>query len=95
MQRLGTITLRSQRFQLLRVKRPLMVDGVQCDGKCDPPDRKRRTIQVVERLDPERELDVFIHEMLHACFWDLDENSVSEAATDIARVLRSIGYRKR
>lgn len=94
MQCLGTFTLRDKRYQFVRVKAPFVIGEAACDGLCDPRDRKRPKIRVVEGLAPERELDVFIHEMLHACFWDLDETSISEAASDIAKVLIKIGYRK-
>jgi hypothetical protein len=84
-----SIMIRGQKLQLRTVKR--LVDA---DGICDPPSKKNRAIRVVEGLTPERELDVWIHEMLHACFWDLDEDAVAESATDIAHALFLLGYRK-
>ena len=94
MQSLGTFTLRGKRYQIVRVRQPLIVDGMECDGTCEPRDLPRPKIRVVHGLNDERELDVFIHEMLHACFWDLDETPITEAATDIASVLFKLGYRK-
>jgi len=41
----------------------------------------------------ERRLEVLIHEMLHACYWDLDEEAIDITARDIARVLFRLGYR--
>jgi hypothetical protein len=38
-------------------------------------------------------LDTVIHECLHACYPDLDEDAVTEAATDIAKVLFRMGCR--
>ena len=88
------ITIRGQRFQLRRLKK-IVVDGVACDGKCDPLDCTPRVIAVKNDLDGERELDVFIHEMLHAALWDLDESAIEETATDIAHVLfTKLGYRR-
>lgn len=90
-----SITIRGQRFQVQR-RAKVLVNDVEVDGSCDPPPvptvapavaRKQRFILIAEGLSPERELDVFIHEMLHASVWDLDETAVAETATDIARAL--------
>lgn len=61
------------------------------DGLCDASTRR---ITIRQSLTGERELDVLIHEMLHACHWDLDEQAITETASDIARVLTRLGYRK-
>ena len=88
------ITIRGQRFQLRRLKK-IVVDGVACDGKCDPPHCNPRVIAVQKDLTGQHELDVFIHEMLHAALWDLDESAIEETATDIAHVLfTQLGYRR-
>lgn len=81
-----SIMIRGQRFQVRR-RAKVLVNDVEVDGSCDPPDRKPRFILISEGLSLERELDVFIHEMLHAALWDLDETAVAETATDIARAL--------
>lgn len=60
------------------------------DGICDPA---TKTIVVRRTLRGELELDTLLHEMLHACHWDLDEAAILETATDIARALHRIGYR--
>ena len=64
------------------------------DGRCDPPDRPHKTISIARRLRGERQLDVLLHELLHACNWQLDEEHITQTATDIARVLWRLGYRK-
>lgn len=61
------------------------------DGQCYPASRE---IIIRSNLRGERELDVLIHELLHASYGDLDEGAVEEAASDIARVLWREGYRK-
>lgn len=61
------------------------------DGLCDA---SKRLITIKRSLSGERELDVLIHEMLHACHWDLDEQAITETASDLARVLTRLGYRK-
>lgn len=42
--------------------------------------------------DEEYLLIVLIDEALHACFWDLDNDSVAEASTSIAKFLKKIGF---
>ena len=93
MARIGSITIRGQRFTVYR-RAKVVVGGVEVDASCDPPDRTRRAICISEGLTPERELDVLIHEMLHAAYWDLDETAIAETATDVAKALLSLGYSK-
>ena len=59
------------------------------DGLCDASTRR---ITIRQSLTEERELDVLIHEMLHACHWDLDEEAIEETAHDLARLLWRLGY---
>jgi hypothetical protein len=63
----------------------------QLDGLCDA---SNRTITVRPSLCGERELEVMIHEMLHACHWDLGDEAITETSEDLARVLFRLGYRK-
>lgn len=64
------------------------------DGECDPPTSLKREIRVNPDLTGVDELDVILHELLHASQWDLAEEAVAEIATDISRVLWRLGYRK-
>jgi hypothetical protein len=80
------IKLRERYFTLLRCRLP---QGV--DGNCHLEDR---TIKVRKNLRGERELEVLIHEMLHGCYWDLDEEAIESSARNIARVLTRLGYRR-
>jgi len=41
-----------------------------------------------------KDLDTIVHESLHACLWDLDEEAVAESAADVARLLWRVGWRK-
>lgn len=63
------------------------------DGLCDSPDTPGKRIRVDSRLHGERELEVIIHEIMHAAHWDLAEEAVDEASRDIARALWRLGYR--
>ena len=62
----------------------------QADGWCQYGDNK---ILVHSGLTGVDRLDVVIHELLHAFFPELSEESVTAAATGIARVLWEIGVR--
>lgn len=47
----------------------------------------RKLIVVKDSMTAAKTLDVLIHEGLHACFPDLDEQSVNQSATDIATMI--------
>jgi len=77
--------LRGKYWSIVRGKLDSKLDGL-CDANT-------RTITVRPSLTGERELEVLIHEMLHACHWDLDEIAITETSEDLARVLFRLGYR--
>lgn len=85
-----TIKLRGRRFKLTKS------GSISSDtrGFCTHVDDKNKTICLDAKLKDEEELEVYIHEFLHACFWDMDEAAVEEAGEDIARALWRLGYRK-
>lgn len=85
------ITLRSKKYRVVLAAR-LGPDDHPVMGDCSDPNRTGKTIRYYMGLKGERRLDVLIHEMLHACFWDISEESVEESATDIARALWRVGY---
>lgn len=64
------------------------------DGLCDPPDKPGKTITVDARLKDEEELEVIVHELMHALDWHKSEEAVDGGAKDFARVLWRMGYRK-
>lgn len=72
------------RLTFQKMKRPFM-------GLCD---WTSKTITIADRLTGESELDTILHELLHACQPDLAEDTVDETATDIARILWRLGYRR-
>jgi hypothetical protein len=59
-------------------------------GRCRYRDNK---LHVSDDVRGRLRLDTLIHEMLHACYPDVDEDSVTETATDMARGLWRLGYR--
>lgn len=62
-------------------------------GMCDAPNAAGKRIRVLERLKGQDRLSVIIHELLHSCYWDMDEEAIHHPAEDIARVLWRLGYR--
>lgn len=63
-------------------------------GLCDDPKRARPEIWLKQSLSEKDMLDTTVHELLHALFPDLSEESVTKAGTEIAKVLWKLGYRK-
>ena len=64
-------------------------------GDCDDPATKNKRIRISNKLPPREELEVIIHECLHACDWHKDEESwIEPVADDIARLLWKLGWRK-
>ena len=60
-------------------------------GKCESA---TRSITIESGHPQKQELDTLIHEMLHASLDPVDEQYVQQTATDIARVLWRLGWRK-
>lgn len=73
--------------------KPVM--NTQDKGSTEAPEVKGKSIYLREGLPAELELDTIIHELLHASAYHLlDETWVQSAATDIARILTRLGYRR-
>ena len=62
-------------------------------GECDSPDTNGKEIRIATDLKKQDELEVIIHELLHAADWSKDEEWVEVIADDIARVLWKLGWR--
>jgi len=63
-------------------------------GECDSPDTKGKEIRISTDLQREEELEVVIHELLHASDWYKDEEWVEEIAQDISNILMRLGWKK-
>ena len=64
-------------------------------GSCDHPGKKCPEILIDKRLKGVEELEVSIHEMLHAlAFKMFDEEWVYDSAVDLANALYKLGWRK-
>lgn len=64
------------------------------DGDCSHPLQTPRKIRVRKGLPEERELEIIIHEYLHAKLWFMDEAVVDEAGKELQRILTERGYRR-
>lgn len=83
------INIRGEKWQLVR-SRSITHDGKPSDGLCE---MSRKKIRVHQSLEGLRELEVILHELTHACQWDLDEDAVVDISESIAGVLWRMGYR--
>lgn len=84
-------TILGKRWRLEWVKR--FPHRQQC-GECDHPNAIDKAIKIKEGMSEQDTLDTLIHESIHAAGWHLDEDFVEELATDIARMLIRLGYRR-
>jgi hypothetical protein len=84
-------TIRGKRYKIELVA----PSKIQYDlGVCQDPRQKGKSIKINNTLTGLEELDTWIHEFLHASFFDLSEEPVLEISTDLARLLWRLGYRK-
>ncbi len=63
-------------------------------GECDPPTISKKEIRIRTGLSDETEMEILIHEMLHAANWHIDEEFVAKFAEDAARALTRVGFKK-
>lgn len=84
-----SVTIRGNRWRVLDVVKH---KGPEL-GYCTNPALDRELAIPIDG-DTEDELNVIIHETLHASCFDLDESCVEETATSIAHVLWRLGWRK-
>ena len=63
-------------------------------GECDSPDTNGKEIRIATDIKNQDELEVIIHELLHAADWSKDEEWVEVIADDIARILWKLGWNK-
>jgi hypothetical protein len=56
-------------------------------GTCDNPKSEKPTIKYNKGLAGAELLEVLIHEVMHACLWDLDEHAIEESSIIISKVI--------
>lgn len=52
--------------------------------------KPRYSIRIEDGLAPERKREIIIHEVLHALFWDFDEEAIVDAERAICSVLAAL-----
>jgi len=85
-----SVTLRGKRWAFEKAGTLSKTDR----GYCTDPSETERKIKIHKSLIGQEELEVIIHEMLHACFWDIDEDVIAEVGDDISKALWRMGYKK-
>jgi len=83
------VTVRGKRWEMVFEK--VTGDAV---GFCEHPDKKNKRIVIHHKLSGPETLRVITHEIMHAAYWDLDEEAIDTATTDLARILWKLGYRR-
>ena len=63
-------------------------------GECDAPATPRKQIRIDSRLQDQEQLEVILHELMHAANWSLDEDHITATGKDFAAILWRLGYRK-
>jgi len=77
------VTVRGKRRRLDYVRM------VKDDGRCEP----NGDMQVRSSLKGKARLEAEVHELMHACHWDLAEEAIDETAQTLTEALWKIGYR--
>jgi hypothetical protein len=84
------ITIMGKRYHLKYVTR-LPGDVL---GLCDHPDNAHKLIRLTKGMRQDKELEITVHELLHAANWQLDHDWVIQTSRDVSRVLFRLGWRK-
>ena len=87
------VKLRGKTYHVVEVDRIVSADSVGgCYGATDPPHYRQREIYIEQKMSNKQRAETLIHEMLHACVWDLREEAVEETARSITNALYKLGY---
>lgn len=78
---------RGKNFSILRAE-------TDAGGECTDPNGYPRKMTIPIEGASRYDLEVIIHEALHACLWDLDEEAVGEIAHDTSELLWRLDWRK-
>jgi hypothetical protein len=84
--------MRTMKRHTFRGKR-WTIEATHRRGVCDGPHIADRVLRAPVDVGSRNALDTVIHEALHACLWDLDDEAVAETARDVARFLWRAGWR--
>jgi hypothetical protein len=76
-----------KKYDLRGAKYTIKYARIKDRGSCESPKEKAPTIKINNKLKGAERLEVLIHEVMHACLWDLDEEAVQETSLAIANVV--------
>jgi hypothetical protein len=83
--RIHTVNIGGRRYRL-NARAPLKI--AEFYGDCSPPNARRPQIRIARDARGSDFVDTLIHELIHARWWALDEDEVSEFASEIVAILR-------
>ncbi len=84
--------LRGKRYKVVLVSN-LGTKKYPLWGIVSDPNDTHKSICFHVSLTEITRLEFLIHEMLHACFWDISEEGIEETSLHIAQALWRMGYR--
>lgn len=70
------------------------IERSDLDGSCINYRKTSKEIWVSSTLTPPKELETWVHEAMHAAHPGMSEARVTRSASDIARLLWRLGYRR-
>jgi len=86
----ATHKFRGKRYRIVHERAP-----GPAGASCDDPAYHNPALTFRNRAPSAlTELIWYLHESLHACLWDLDEDTVRQTAEDVGRFIRRIGYER-
>ena len=88
------VELGGRRWRLRSARNLKAYNGEPAIGLCDDPSQIGKQIKIEASLGDQELLEVLIHEMLHAQYWQLEEFAVDRAGREMATVLWRLGYRR-
>lgn len=63
-------------------------------GLCEAPTAVGKEIHIEHNAEDEQVLNTTLHECLHAGAWNLAEETVTQWATDVAKILMKLGWHR-
>jgi hypothetical protein len=63
---------------------------IEYDGMCYIKEKK---IEIRDGMSDQKTLTVFIHEVFHAFFWDIDEEVIKETSEDLSLIIKRLQSR--
>jgi hypothetical protein len=88
MKKFNMIKIRGVKYFLLDKPNP------GCDGHCESPKSENPCMYIPKKGKTQDDLETIIHELLHAYFWMLSEDNVTENAKILSYVLWAHFLRK-